>query len=183
MRNLSANALSAVIGAAAFAVFTTGTAVAVTTSNVSITDPSTGTRARVVGSGLVVNARDSIPVTTRTLTAGISAPSNDLYAEDDTESVPSSARFEVQTVSVQLILGQGQRPRVRLLYTSGTRRVTLYLPLEYVYGNPATGSDYWAATEDVHLYMDPGTKLTVAADRNGTGGAFELSFSATGHSG
>lgn len=49
LRRLPNNTLSALIGAAAFAILTTGTAVAVATTAVSITDPSSGTKTHVTG--------------------------------------------------------------------------------------------------------------------------------------
>jgi hypothetical protein len=66
---LSSNTVSAIVGAAAFAVLTTGTAVAVATSAVSITDATSGAKAHVTGKqSLVTSERD---------------PANGVYARTD----------------------------------------------------------------------------------------------------
>jgi proline racemase len=69
VRRLSSNTVSALIGAAAFAVFTTGTAVAVATTAVSITDAGSGVKAHVTNNQALATAdRD---------------PYNNVYARTD----------------------------------------------------------------------------------------------------
>jgi hypothetical protein len=61
LRRLSTNTAAALIGAAAFAVLSTGTAVAVATSAVSITDASSGVKAHVTGkASLLTSERDPV---------------------------------------------------------------------------------------------------------------------------
>jgi hypothetical protein len=207
LRHLPANAVSAVLGAAAFGILSAGTAVAVTTSNVSLTDASSGTRAhvtgnnalvtaerdpysgdygRVVNGGQVVNSRDAIPSVTLALSAGTSGQSTarDTYAE--TAAVPSSGRSEVQTVSIMIKVNQGQRPDVELLYHANGSWQYQYLPVQYQATDSTGGTAYdtFVGMLDVHLYLDPGTKLGVQVDRHAFSGDFySWNLSASGHSG
>jgi hypothetical protein len=213
LRPLSTNAVSAMIGGAIVAVLSAGTAVAVTTTNVSVTDASSGVRAHVTGNqalvvaprdpynggytrvssgGLVVNARDAVPASTSTLQVR-GLPSDGVYDYDvtaTTPKVPSSGRFEIQTVSVAVTVPPGNKPTVQIRYTANGASSTYYLPIIYQatrYNDAAAVSDEYFGAMDVHLYADPGTAITAYVDRHQAGSIssydFEVRFAVSGHTG
>jgi hypothetical protein len=207
LRHLPANVVSAVLGATAFAILSAGTAVAVTTSNVSLTDAATGARAhvtsnnalvtaerdpyngdyvRVVNGGQVVNSRDAIPPVTLALGAGATGSDTSRTTYAETAAVPSSGRSEVQTVSIRILVNQGQRPDVTLMYHANGQWQYQYLPVQYQSTDSTGGNGYdtFVGMMDVHLYLDPGTKLGVEVNRHiFSGDTYSWIFGASGHSG
>jgi hypothetical protein len=90
LRRLSQNAAAAIVGAAAFAVLTAGTAAAVAYSSVAITDASSGTKAHVTGKqSLVTSQRDPFSGTYAKVDAnGRSLVAGNVVAQDAVGTTP-----------------------------------------------------------------------------------------------
>jgi hypothetical protein len=187
MFRISSNAVSAVLGAAAFGVLTAGTAAAVTTSAVSITNPSTGVRAHVTGKeSLVTSARDPYSGVYAKVDAygnqlvGHGAPatvwakslngalSQYLYDAQLTLTAPSSGRLAIRSISLRTSVPTGQKVNARMVYTERDGGIiTLQIPMEFQGG--FTDGDVFVANVPTELYPKAATNLNVIVVRSGAG--------------
>jgi len=203
LRRLSENTVSAILGAAAFAILSAGTAVAVSTTAVSITDvdtgktvhvtsketlttserdPYNGIYARVDGNGRqLVTTREGAPKTPHAVTMSGSIPAGG-FSTSASAAGPASGLFVVETITGAVrVPSGGSRPMVSLrTYPTASTMAELQLPVEWMM-TVAEGFETYVFTLDARAYHVAGKALTVIAVRSGTTGAAHYHVTAIGH--
>jgi hypothetical protein len=77
--------------------------------------------------------------------------------------VPSKRQLIVETLSVQAdVTPPGTRLEAFINYKSAGQDIQLFVPLTYAYTEPATGYDFHVAMQNVRLYPDKKTAMTVS---------------------
>lgn len=189
---LSQSTIAGFLGAAAFALVSAGTAVAVSTTAVTITNPSSGMRAHVTGKGsLVTSERDPYSGTYAKVDAagrqvvgdGVPAkpwtPSKDFSMDfeggDAWMPVPTAGRPAIRGCSMRVQVPSGLHPTATLNYTalddaSGAMS-HIWVPL--VLQRPSSSYDYYVGTFDGDIYPKIGTRLIASVTRSaGAGQSF-----------
>lgn len=200
---LSQNAVSGIIGAAAFAVLTAGTAAAVTYSNAAITDASTGVHARVTnGQGLQVSQRDPYngawarvdtsgrtlvtgtvqaqdPAASRahalTLTGGVS--SGAYLGEVMSADLPNG--FVIQSIAGYIEVGNAITPTVTVLvYQNASPASWNAIDVPLMYKSKNGTSDHYQFALDLRAFARKGSKIIVDTSRNDATGpeSFRVTF-------
>ncbi len=202
LRRLSENTVSAIIGAVAFATLSAGTAVAVSTTAVSITNPSTGKRAHVTGQeSLVVSerdpytgtygrvdadgrqlvtSRDGAPKTPYSVTVSGSMNAGQ-YSTSGSKAAPSST-FVIETITGMVgVEPGGSRPMLTLRTTPRSGQMAeVQLPVEWMV-TEAEGFEQYVFTLEARAYTIPGSSLIAIATRSGTVGNAFYNVTAIGH--
>jgi hypothetical protein len=76
--------------------------------------------------------------------------------------VPSTRQLIVETLSVQVdVTPPGTRLEAFVNYKSAGQDIQLFVPLIYAYTEPSTNFDFHVAMQNVHLYPDKKTTMTV----------------------
>jgi hypothetical protein len=76
--------------------------------------------------------------------------------------VPSTRQLIVETLSVQVdVTPPGTRLEAFVNYKSAGQDIQLFVPLIYAYTEPSTNFDFHVAMQNVHLYPDKRTTMTV----------------------
>jgi hypothetical protein len=194
----SNNALSALVGAAAFAVLTTGTAVAVATSAVSITDASTGAKTHVTGKqSLVTSERDpfngvysrvdgnggqlvsdGVPAQVWTGRKQITLLQN-TFSDTADITAPSTGRLGVRTLSARVAVTSGQHVQATLMYTERNgQQMSLYVPL--VMQGDFSSEDVVVTTMNVDIYPKAGSTISLHVYRSAAANNAKISFNLLG---
>jgi hypothetical protein len=189
---LSQSTIAGLIGAAAFAVLTAGTAVAVSTTAVSITNPETGNRVHVTKqSTLVTSDRDPyngvygrIDAAGRQVTADAAPAAAAVLAQRQTQSflsgnnvtnayfgLPATGRIRITAVSFYIEVPVGQHVDARLFYTAANGEGVTMVPT-LAWQNVMNGVDKVVGTLVADVHPAPGSTIGWWVDRssgNGTG--------------
>ena len=201
-RRLSENTVSAAIGAVAFATLSAGTAVAVSTSAVSITNPTTGRRAHVTGKdSLVTSDRDALtgayakidgdgrqqvregaPKAPHAVTMN-GELLNGVYSSSKLAASPTGT-FVIETITGQVRVSNGAaRPMLTLrTYPKAGVLSEIQVPITGLVTN-ADGFDTYVFTLPVRAYHVPGqghALITIANRSNNTGNTY-YHLTAIGH--
>jgi hypothetical protein len=142
---------------------------------VTLTDPVTDGKARVVASGAlrVAEYNDPARLPYRDSDSRTLSPATILESGVFTE-VPDGYRLVIETVSVGVRVPKGEQAyNVRLISPS------LLIPMSFVGGSSA--NNYYAGTEDVTLYVDPGDSPQWTMSRYPYTGYASVDFSVYGH--
>jgi hypothetical protein len=197
IRSVSSTTASAFLGAAAFAVLTAGTAVAVSTTAVSITNPSTGTVAHVTGKqSLVTSERDpstgayaKVDAAGRQLvgegipsTTWVGAANGFLELGVTTQStsiaVPPSGRLAVRGISVTVDVPAGQNVKAHIAYTDRNGTWADFAVPLVMQGN--FGSDTVVSTMPIDVYPKSSSSVTVWVTRSSDTGTGTFRLTASG---
>jgi hypothetical protein len=102
-------------------------------------------------------------------------------ASDDSDSitVPPGKRLVIETVSVRGFLSTGLKADFKLQATTSFANVSYVFPTTSV-GN-FLSRDRLESTQSVHIYADPGTLVSVSAQKNSSGGSAVAEYSISGH--
>ena len=94
-------------------------------------------------------------------------------------AVPGTKQLIVETLSVQVdVTPPGTRLEAFVNYTSGGQNISLFVPLTYAYTEPSTQFDFHVAMQEVRVYPDKGTAMTVSVHApGGNGGTLFLTVS------
>jgi hypothetical protein len=94
-------------------------------------------------------------------------------------TVPSTHQLIVETLSVQVdVTPPGTKLEAFVNYDSGGHNIDLFVPLTYAYTEPGTQYDFHVAMQEVRLYPDKGTTMTVTIHApGGSGGTLFLTVS------
>ena len=94
-------------------------------------------------------------------------------------TVPNTKQLIVETLSVQVdVTPSGTRLEAFVNYKSGGQDISLFVPLIYAYTEPSTHFDFHVAMQEVRLYPDKGTTMTVTLHApGGNGGTLFLTVS------
>ena len=94
-------------------------------------------------------------------------------------TVPSTKQLIVETLSVQVnVTPPGTRLEAFVNYTSGGQNISFFVPLTYAYTEPSTQFDFHVAMQEVRLYPDKDTTITVSVHApGGNGGTLFLTVS------
>ena len=147
---------------------------------VTLVDPSTTSKARVVGGSLRVaefNDPARLPFTT-TRSLPMSAATTGVA--ELLITVPAGRRLVIDTVGFSASLPQGQRAITdRVSVASGGSSAGFSIPLSF--SGTSSGLDRFVGLEHVQLYADPGSNVLVSWTRNSATGAATGTFSISGH--
>jgi len=79
-----------------------------------------------------------------------------------TIKVPSNRHLVIETLSVQVdVTPSGSNIEAYVTYKSGGNTVQMYVPLTFAYTTPSNDYDTYVATQNVRLYADPGSSVTL----------------------
>jgi hypothetical protein len=94
-------------------------------------------------------------------------------------TVPTGRHLVIETVSVQIdVSPSGTRTEAFVNYVCAGNNVSLFVPVTYAYTDPGSGYDFYVGMQQVRLYADPGTLVSVsAASLGGVSGTLFLTVS------
>ena len=94
-------------------------------------------------------------------------------------TVPGNKQLIVETLSVQVdVTPPGTKLEAFVNYMSGGQNISLFVPLTYAYTDSSTHFDFHVAMQEVRLYPDKGTAITVSVHApGGNGGTLFLTVS------
>jgi hypothetical protein len=79
-----------------------------------------------------------------------------------TIKVPAGKHLIIETLSLQVdVTPSGSKMGAFVTYTSASKSVTLFVPLTFAYTTTSNNFDTYVATQEVRLYADPGTSVTL----------------------
>jgi hypothetical protein len=202
MRRLSQNVAAAVVGAAAFAVFSAGTAVAVTYSNVAITDPASGAHAHVTGKlslatsprdpysgtyarvdangNTLVLARDGVATSPRATTLTLSVSSGVYLGEVMSSTMPHG--FVIESISGYIEVGSGITPTITVLvYQNPSPASWTAVDIPLMYKSKNGTYDHYQFALDLHAFARQGSPIIVDTSRNDATGTESARVSLLGY--
>jgi hypothetical protein len=144
---------------------------------VTIVDPTTSARARVVTPGALRVAEYNDPA--RQPFVGyvtVALDAGQLGESDVVTTVPAGHRLVIDTVTVHVKVPTGQR--ATYLYVSASGPV-LYIPLSFA--GSYSGLDHYQGLGQVQMYADPSKIMYATWQRSFTSGAASASFGISGH--
>lgn len=191
---LSQSTIAGFIGAAAFAVLTAGTAVAVSTTAVSITNPTTGKRAHVTNQySLVTSERDAVSgkyakvdangrqlvgegAPTKTFVRyGVSDISPGLSFDGVEIELPGTGVTNLRMISLHVNMPSGQFARAQVLFMDRSGQPSLlFVPLV------PQGGGFYAAALPVDLWPSAEWPIGVQVHRSATTGDAEFRVDVSG---
>ncbi len=186
-RRVSQNVAYVVVGAAAFAVLSAGTAVAVTYSNAAITDAASGTHAHVTGQqSLVTSQRDPysgtyarVDGTGRALVEPRDPLATSAHAVTVTHSISGGAYldewesgvmargFAIQSIAGYIEVGNGITPTVTVLvYQNPSPAIWTAIDVPLLYKSKNGTSDHYQFALNLPAFARKGSKIIIDTSRN-----------------
>ncbi len=93
--------------------------------------------------------------------------------------VPAKDCLVIDYISAEAFLPHGQQALFGIITTGGGVQVRHYLGTHAV--GAFGGQDYFWVSGPAHIYADPGTNVTLRADRDMAAGTATFRFSVSGH--
>jgi len=85
------------------------------------------------------------------------------FSQPSIITVPRGRHLIIETLSINVdVTPSGSNIEAFVSYTSAGKQVTVFVPLTFSSKNPSNGFDTYVATQNVRLYADPGTAITLS---------------------
>jgi hypothetical protein len=127
-----------------------------------------------------VEAKPAAPSQPYAVTLEKNAPASQLNIVDGL-TVPAGKTLVIEAVSALIMVPQGQQPRYLRVFCPTGGGVAANHYQQYLYQATAEGMDTFAATNENHIYCDPGSTVAVEVFRNQAAGAFSMNVTLSGY--
>ena len=99
--------------------------------------------------------------------------------ENGVFTVPAGSCLIIDFISAEAFMPHGQKALFGIITTAGGVQVRHYLGSNAM--GPFGGQDYFWMSGPTHIYADPGSQVTLRADRDIAAGTAIFRFSVSGH--